>query len=150
MDTIEMRNVAAADKPEPQTLREAINTSLHNRDAVICAILNPGMKDAEWDALTMTPHSPTARSIMQRIIVNALRQPERLDVPRIQRFASCLAHAGREHHEPQTLATAAYLHLLSRNMPEAVTAAFEALSLDETTSLATLVLETLHRGILRL
>lgn len=126
-------------------LAETINRSYAVRDAVLLASIDDTMDADTFGRIVEDPHG--TKDEMERRLTHAYQHPDGIPRIRTRRIADGLAQEGKNRHLAHPLASAAYLHWIIGNYQTAIDLAYAALSIDEDTSLAAIVISAICRGI---
>ncbi len=126
-------------------LAETINHSYAMRDAVLLSTVDDTLDRDTFALIVKDPHG--TKDEMDSRLTRAYHHPGSIPRIRVQRIADGLAEEGTRRHLAHPLASAAYLHWVLGDYQIAVDLANAALSVDANTSLASLVISAICRGI---
>lgn len=146
MNTIDLdlvHRTLTGSNPDIPFVVDAIDARVAFRDAVTGLIIDPGITLDEFHLLAEHTHDPRTRDLTCRIVRTALEHPEKLDMKRIARIAADIETEAGRRRDPQAHATTAYLYWLTGDDMKAARNAITALSIDEDTSLASLVMDAI-------
>lgn len=136
-----------ADTINAAIMCDAIAHDLALRDAIILRITAPALTRDEFRLLAEQPKSSEARELTERTTMRVLQHHDTTDTTHITRIAHLLGDEASQRRDPQAHATAAYLMWFAGDDRGAAEHALTALSLDDTTTLAALVITAIQRGI---
>lgn len=130
--------------------RRMLSTGLHMRDAIIAAAIRPDMVDADDMAeFALHAHEREIEERMGVLLTGAFEDGEGYEPAVIGRLDTLMDAVARTPDAPraQCLAVRAYLAWWRHDKEQAMRFAVDAIGVDETCTLATIVLTALTRGV---
>ncbi len=130
--------------------RRMLATGLNMRDAIIAAAIRPDQVDADdMTEFALHTHEPANEERMGMLLTGAFEHGDGYTPAVIERLDTLLDAVARTTAAPvaQCLAVRAYLAWWRHDTHQAMRFAVDAIGVDETCTLATIVLTALTRGV---